>query len=217
MEKIANEEIFHLNAFDIGLNVEITSDVMLSKVSGFIVDVKSDNIIIKLRSCEDFQDKIPNGTKLTLRCFTGETVFGFTSELKGVVFEPTMLVMIGCPFSLQKEERRDNRRFNCKLPCVLVIKENKIKACVEDLTLKGCRCSLYESGMLDRWSAKFLFEEDCAVEVFLPVSGANKEQLIKGIVKYLSTSYDKFDIGIEFCLSIEEEKAAIETILKRAL
>ncbi|MBF0556440.1 MAG: flagellar brake domain-containing protein, partial [Nitrospirae bacterium] len=147
IENAANEESYRLNAFDIGLSVEMTSDVMPCKVSGFIVDVKSGNIIVKPGGVEDFHDKVPIGTEITVRCFTGETVFRFTSVLKSVVFEPTMLAIVGCPESIQREERRDKRRTTCKLPCVLVIKENKIKACIEDLTRTGCRCSLYESGM----------------------------------------------------------------------
>ncbi|MBF0487093.1 MAG: flagellar brake protein [Nitrospirae bacterium] len=215
MGNAANEEAYRLNAFDAGLSVEITSDTMPSKVSGFIVDVKSDNIIIRPGGTEDFHTKVPNGTEITVRCFTGETVFRFKSVLKNVVFEPTMLAIIGCPESIQREERRDKRRTTCKLPCVLVIKENKIKACIEDLTRTGCRCSLYESGMLDRWSAKFLFEEDCAVEIFfLPAGGTAKEQSVKGMIKYLRTAYDRFDIGVEFYLSSEEEKDMIETTLK---
>ncbi|MEO5361572.1 MAG: flagellar brake protein [Nitrospirota bacterium] len=215
IEHTENKETYHLGAFDIGVPIEITSDAMLSKVAGFIVDVTSDTIIIKPRGIEDFQDKMPKGTDITIRCFMGETVFRFKTVIKDIVFKPTMLVTVDSPELIQKEERRDKRRINCKLPCILVVKDNKIKACVQDLTPTGCRCSLYESGMLDRWSAKFLFEEDCAVEIFIPVGGSKKELPIKGMIKYLSTAYDKFDIGIEFHMSVEEEKEMIETILKR--
>ncbi|MBF0515648.1 MAG: PilZ domain-containing protein [Nitrospirae bacterium] len=215
IENTDNQEIFRLSTFDIGVAIEITSDVLLSKISGVIVDVKSDTIIIKPKAIDDFHEKIPKGTVITVRCIIGESVFRFISVLKDVVFKPTMLALIEVPELIRKEERRDKRRINCKLPCVLVIKENKIKACVQDLTPTGCRCSLYESGMLDKWSAKFLIEEDCAVEIFLPVGGTKKELSVKGMVKYLSTAYDRFDIGIEFHMSVEEEKQMIETILKR--
>ncbi|MCG6553467.1 MAG: flagellar brake protein [Candidatus Magnetominusculus sp. LBB02] len=211
----SNKGIYSLNSFDIGVAAEVTCDAVLSKVSAFIVDVKPEGILIKPKGMDDFHEKIPSGTELTVRCFIGESVFRFSSVLKSVVFEPTLLALISSPDILHKEERRIKQRITCKLPCVLLIKDNRIKACVQDLTPTGCRCSLYESGMMDKWSAKFLCEEDSAVEVLLPIGGTNKEQSVNGTIKYVASSYDRFDVGIEFHLSVEEEKEMIETILKR--
>jgi hypothetical protein len=214
-ENAASEETCRLSASEVGAPIEITSEALQSKISGFIVDIKSDIIIIKTRGIEGLDTKLPGGTEIDVKCFIGESIYRFSTLVKGITSEPTILAIIEYPKSIQREERRDKQRLDCKIPCVLVIKENKIKACVQDISPTGCKCSLYNSSMIDRWSAKFLFEDNCAVEVVLPVGGTKKEQPVKGTIKYLKTAYDKFDIGIEFKLSVEEERSVLETILKR--
>ncbi|MBF0318606.1 MAG: flagellar brake domain-containing protein [Nitrospirae bacterium] len=214
-ENAASEETCRLSASEVGAPIEITTEAIQSKVSGFIVDIKSDIIIIKTRGMDGLDAKLPSGTEINVKCFIGENIYKFSTVVKDITFEPTILAIIAYPESIQREERRDKQRIECKIPCVLVIKENKIKACVQDISPTGCKCSLYNSSMLDRWSAKFLFEDNCAVEVVLPVGGTKKEQPVKGTIKYINTAYDKFDIGIEFQLSVEEERNILETILKR--
>ncbi|MBF0563886.1 MAG: flagellar brake protein [Nitrospirae bacterium] len=213
--QVDNEEVYRLSASDIGVPLEITLEGTSSKMPGFIVDVKS-NIIVKAKGNEELQKNLPNETGVTVRYYRGEHVYRFSSRLTGKILAPTALLFIEYPEFIQKDdEDREKQRIVCKVPCKLEIQENKIKAIIQNISPSGCQCSLYNSSLKDKFSVNMLYKDNNPIDLILQTGETKNELKIKGTMKYLTTAYDKHDIGIEFHLDSAEGEKLIEGILKR--
>lgn len=207
-----------VSLLDMGMPLEMHVEGLSHILIGFAVDITGDDLIVKIRQSlcpEEFSQSLVQGTPVTIKYKQGEYVYRFESRLKSIIFEPTLLLLVEYSDSVKIEERRSKHRIKCKIPCELIVKENTLNACVQDISESGCRCSLFHSPMRDQWALNFLFEKNAPVNVLLPVAGTKKDQMVAGTMQFLTNSHDVCDLGIEFRVNSPEEKLLIETIVKR--
>ncbi|QWR78454.1 PilZ domain-containing protein [Candidatus Magnetomonas plexicatena] len=188
------------------------------RFDGFFVDISS-ALIVKLndkRLNSGTEDYFTVGDSMDISFSLCDRFYFFKSQVTTVIKEPTLLVGLSCPEKIEEYERRRADRVDCKLPCKIILKNNKIKAIVTNISNSGCKCELYESSLIDKASMHFFYEDNCSVNVLVPVKGTANEQSFNGKLRYFKESDNSYEVGVEFCFANAEEIAALETIVNIA-
>ncbi|MBF0465946.1 MAG: PilZ domain-containing protein [Nitrospirae bacterium] len=185
------------------------------RFDGFFVDINS-ALILKLnddRLSKGTDNYFNNGDSVHISFSIYDKFFFFQSQITNIITEPTLLLIITSPKKIEEYERRRGDRSNCKLPCKIILKNNKIKASITNISDSGCKCELYDSSLIDKASMHFFYEDNCPVNILLSVKETVNEQSFNGKLKYFKEADKSYEVGVEFFFANAEEIAALETIV----
>lgn len=122
----------------LGTNLQFKIEGVVERLNGILVGMIPDTCLIIQGHFASVADKVPDGTRTTIRYREGDTVYGFNAEFKGIISHPEHLAFITYPEEIETIERRRQRRFKCFLPAEVMIGDEKRPGIIQDISERGC-------------------------------------------------------------------------------
>ncbi len=199
------------------LQLEI-QDVSVKMNSLSVGYVAEKCLIIKYPSTGGFgpvSNKLFKGNKITVRYVNDGSVFGFQSELLGVVVDPVRLLFLGPPERIAHHSLRASKRVGCYLPAHLVVdhpqkegfaSEGFQDGIVEDISESGCNYRMLRD--LPEIPLPSVEVGD-GVVLLLRLPGTEHDIHLQGDVRRVDKSPREIGVGIQFRVLTEEKKKKI--------
>ena len=158
-------------------------------------------------------NKLFKGNKVTVRYMNGGNVFGFQTELAGVINDPVRLLFLEFPTRIARHTLRSCKRVGCYLPADLIIERLQqgaslrvFSGIVEDISESGCSFCMVE----DPPNALFPeIEVGDAVELSLRLPGPENDLRLSGDVRRVQQDTRRISVGIQFRDVTNEKKKII--------
>jgi c-di-GMP-binding flagellar brake protein YcgR len=183
-------------AMEIGTQIEIMlEDPNLHAKSDVIGMEPGSYIIIKTPNIRNTTlSQIYPGTDIIVQYLHQGTVFGFKSDLRGIVSVPAKVMFISYPKMIFRYDLRSQKRMECFLPSKLVINGEEQAGVIRDISRDGCRCVIKAA----RGGQFPHIEIEKIIMVHLQLPGVAREPKLQGKVKNIQCDVHEMTLGIQF-------------------
>lgn len=140
------------------------------------------------------------------------TVMGFSASIIRTVQIPFPLLFVTYPSRLETLDLRRHRRVPCCIPASTRLGELPIQGMIVDLSLTGCQFSAI---FKDEAAPPIAIDDELGLRCDLFGSGENAR--LPAVVKRVSLSEKRLEIGLKFHEIAQETREAIDDYLQNAL
>ena len=150
---------------------------------------------------------------LILRYVYAGSVYGFRARLQGHILNPSPLLFLSYPPSVESLNLRKKHRVTCRIPATATVRETRLEGIILDLSASGCRLSarLADAAVLGPIQ---LGEE---ISLRFPLLGFEGDRTFVGKARNISQSKEALTIGLEFVKMGAETVRSIETYVRRVV
>jgi c-di-GMP-binding flagellar brake protein YcgR len=196
------------------LQIEISGvSIRMSSVS--VGNLPDSCLIIKYPSTGtsvSVASKLFKGSKITVRYISNGNVFGFQSELLGMISDPVRLLFISYPTFIARHSLRSDRRVECYLPADLRV-DTSVKdldivrdGIITDISSAGCNFNMVRVP-LDSTLLGTGMNDPVVLRLQLP--GMEGRIELSGNIRNMQRGSRKTSMGIQFNDVDEEKKMKI--------
>ncbi|MEL0035544.1 MAG: PilZ domain-containing protein [Gammaproteobacteria bacterium] len=182
---------------EIGTELQLEIERTEGRVRTVLVGVISDDMLI-LQITEKLADVISQLDALpvvTLRGISRGQAFGFKSQALRCISNPTNLMLIEYPESIQKQDVRRNRRVKCLLPANLTQDNHSVSGVIADLSNSGCHFQT-STDLTNDQTAMLQLEQVVTLSFQLP--GLETPKKAQAVVRNTYIEQSTIHLGFEF-------------------
>lgn len=183
-----------------GTTLSLEFDHIPKKLSSTLLGYSTDDyLIIKIPASWNVAMVKPHlykGNRIIVRFIEGGVVYGFETDILGIMLDGAKLIITGYPRTVSKYELREKKRYGCIIPGKLYKDdvEDHYPAVMIDVSEKGCCINI--KSQVDHPLPEFKIDERVSFHFILP--GSEGKLLLTGEVKNLQQDNTKLSLGIKY-------------------
>ncbi|MGR3317761.1 MAG: flagellar brake protein [Candidatus Anammoxibacter sp.] len=189
-------------AIDIGTELQLEIVNVSARFKSELIGMEtSQYLIAKMPMIVDdsFEEKCSKfkGAEVICRYLYRGTIFGFRSNLLGIISAPARLLFVKYPNEVEEHNVRKNERISCMLPGKIKIGSHILDATVLDLSVSGVLVSVVDNKKEADSFVNILTETD-ELEFLLQLPGEPKALVLPSIRKVVRKDDSRLNIGLQF-------------------
>lgn len=173
--------------------------------------VPQEYLIIRIPSFFSDQNQLHEGKHLTVQYQSLGKIYGFSSNIVGIVDKPYPLIFLSYPEEVDNLHRRKNPRVSCYIPAIANLKKTELKGVISDISRNGCKFIIKVPSILQL--QQILVVND--IKLSFPLSGMRGMQNFQGKVRNTTQDKERIAWGIEFEKIDAEISNSIKTYIDR--
>lgn len=197
-EHTANDKTEKDQIIALGTTLHLNIDGVADGLTGVLVGIVPNEYLIIQGQFYDIKNKLGKDNKATVRYVHEDMVSKFSSQLVGVIATPVELGFLTYPEAIKTIDLRSHRRIECFLPTELLIRGEKYRVVIRDISEGGCRLT----ARLPKGKALPAITRNDQLTLIAQVSGEGYPQLILGEVRHIQFFSDfdaeQMHIGVKF-------------------
>lgn len=152
-------------------------------------------LIVKTPPQHMVENKLFQGSMLTVRYIHRGTVFGFKSQIIDIITKPAKLMFITYPRETEHFELRRQRRGECFLPATITVGDRAVDGIVMDISKSGCGFTIKTA---ENDPIAGMFEVNGDVTIALQLPGVEGVVIVPGGQRNVKKDSRKVSVGVQF-------------------
>ncbi len=143
-----------------------------------------------------FRSESLKARSIELSYLDDEKVYGFSSEILGVVSSPARMFFMSYPKEIRMVKRRSGKRFDCILPAMTMIGQEILSVVIMDISRDGCQCVIRD---LKRDNPVYdAIQVDKRIDLKVKFTDTGKTASINGAMRTVTRDDDRVVLGVMF-------------------
>ena len=199
-DNILNVDKERPSFFSCGTTLSLEFEHIPKKLSSMLLGYSVDDyLILKIPASWNaalVKPHLYKGNRIIVRFIEDGVVYGFGTEILGIMLEGAKLIITSYPKTVSKYELREKKRYGCIIPGKLHRDEDEdnYPAVMIDVSEKGCCISI--KSQVDRPLPEYKIDDKVTFHFMLP--GSEGKLLLSGEVKNIQQDHTKISLGIKY-------------------
>jgi hypothetical protein len=164
------------------------------RIKGDFIGMKQDAYLIVEIAEDSVWKNLSKGAQLIVRYVYLGNIYGFRSVVLTSLDNPSKLIYLSFPTSIENHSLRKKQRACCYIPVKAKVVETEVDGVILDISSDGCKFAVK---CAQNSICHFLQVED-EITVFLPFFGTETLEKIQAVVRYCIEEPEKKILGLQF-------------------
>ncbi len=198
-------------SIEVGTPLTLEVEEIKARVKCNLIGIKPDDFLIVDIPPSGIRDELFEGKQIAVRYLYFGNMYGFRTIVLKAITEPSRLMFISYPESVETHNQRKQDRVRCYVPAKAVVHETELQGVILDLSSNGCKFAITVSEN----EAALVIARGDEITLFLPLLGKEGSEAFKAVVTHLINDEERIILGVRFQQSPEEASIRIDEYMEK--